>query len=91
MPLLLFLVTSAGVAWLLKDHDEAAVVILLGIIIWTVVLFVSPALAGWLILILLGLGVLAFAATFWVQVLGIMFGLFICFMIFVGLLAAAGK
>lgn len=87
MPIIFSILAGMGLTWILKE-TEMAIPVFIAYWVFVILLFAWPAGAGYFLMLLVGLGVLVFTAAFWVELAGILLGVFMFIMLILGLLTA---
>lgn len=87
MPIIFSILAGMGLTWILKE-TEMAIPVFIAYWVFVILLFAWPAGAGYFLMLLVGLGVLVFTAAFWVELVGILLGVFMFIMLILGLLTA---
>ena len=84
MPIIFSILAGMGLTWILKE-SEMAIPVFIAYCVFIFLLFAWPAGAGYFLLLLIGLGVLA---AFWETVVGMLLGVLMFIMLILGLLSA---
>ena len=87
MPIIFSILAGMGLTWILKE-SEMAIPVFIAYCVFIFLLFAWPAGAGYFLLLLIGLGVLAAMAAFWETVVGMLLGVLMFIMLILGLLSA---